>query len=119
MIRAEVLRQVGGYPSDAGSDTVEDYALWLSVVRRCKIVALPEKVLCLRKHGENVTRRRLEEHKRNVLGVLRVALEQRLGEPLSLPALSLLRGEGPSDTYSLADYEEASAILVRCWQELV
>lgn len=53
MIRADVLREVGGF--DEGLITAEDTNLWLKIARRHEIRGLDEVLVLRRKHGDNIS----------------------------------------------------------------
>lgn len=53
MIRADVLREVGGF--DEGLITAEDTNLWLKIARSHEIRGLEEVLVLRRKHGDNIS----------------------------------------------------------------
>lgn len=53
MMRRELLLRLGGY--DPRAHLVEDYDLWTRAGRNSVVMNVPEELVLLRKHGENIT----------------------------------------------------------------
>lgn len=58
MIRAEVLRKVGGFSEDFRGASYEDIELWVRLSPHCRFHCLPELLVSYRIHGNNNTRNR-------------------------------------------------------------
>jgi hypothetical protein len=58
LMRSDAARQVGGYRMQF--PVCEDADLWLRLARTGRLASLPEPVLLLRKHGENVSLLKLQ-----------------------------------------------------------
>jgi glycosyltransferase involved in cell wall biosynthesis len=55
MMRAELVRRLGGYRTAFGA--AEDYDLWLRMAENSGIANLPERLVALRRHDASVSRR--------------------------------------------------------------
>lgn len=56
MIRAEVLREVGGYSEDKSRQPPEDYELWSRIARRYEVANLPEVLTAYREIPGSMSR---------------------------------------------------------------
>jgi hypothetical protein len=67
MLMKEAVRAAGGWPDGAGKERVEDYCLWLALVREHGrgVRSLGAALLRHRKHGGNVSRVHRAEQERN------------------------------------------------------
>ena len=73
MIKKEILKQANGYSSQAVY--VEDYDLWQRLSKITELSNLPQILLYLRKHDNNLTKVYLEKHIKNAASIRQVAIE--------------------------------------------
>ena len=73
MIKKEILKQANGYSSQAVY--VEDYDLWQRLSKITELSNLPQILLYLRKHDNNLTKVYLEKHIKNAASISQVAIE--------------------------------------------
>ena len=69
----EILKQANGYSSQAVY--VEDYDLWQRLSKITELSNLPQILLYLRKHDNNLTKVYLEKHIKNAASISQVAIE--------------------------------------------
>ena len=101
MIRADVLRQAGGY--DAEMRHAEDYDLWLRISRISRLANLEEPLLLLRKHGGNVSERSPADERRFSVHVSRAAMSDVLGEQVPEALVHQVWDAGPRTASDAAD----------------
>ena len=65
MYRKAVFEKVGGY--DKNMYVAEDYDLWCKMLSYGKVIISSEYLLCLRKHGNNISIQKCNEQKINLL----------------------------------------------------
>jgi len=106
MMRADVLREAGGY--DQAMEPAEDYDLWLRLLPRHQLVKLPERLYAYRMHDEqSSTARRADQMTRVIDAKLRYVRRQvpnlphpvRLVLPCNDRGADLFRRVGPSHGY--------------------
>jgi glycosyltransferase involved in cell wall biosynthesis len=78
MMKLEVVEQVGGYGS--GTEPSEDYDLWRKLSCVTRLFNLPDVLVRVRKHEENVSLNRSSEQKRNAIRVSASMMSSILGK---------------------------------------
>ncbi len=75
MIRADVLRSVGGYRSEY--EWVEDHDLWLRLSERGELANMPEILLCYRQHASSICWQRSSQQRELMNRLLKEAYARR------------------------------------------
>lgn len=89
MLRPETVRLLGGY--DPNAKLVEDYDLWLRAAHATVVMNLPEELVQIRKHGENITVTRREEQQRASARLATAEAERLLGRKVDEEGVYRLR----------------------------
>jgi glycosyltransferase involved in cell wall biosynthesis len=89
MLRPSLVQQLGGY--DHKAKLVEDYDLWLRASRIAVIENLPDELVLIRKHGENITVTRREEQRRAASRLAGAEIERLLGRKVEEDEVFRLR----------------------------
>jgi len=103
MVRASVLRKLGGY--DSRALYVEDYDLWMRASSLTGIVNLPDVLLGLRKHSHSVSHTYSQIQLSSSLRISKKALEALHGDEISgetFRALVLHSAVRPRDAWNAA-----------------
>lgn len=79
MIRRQLLNSVGGYNTDI---VAEDYDLWWRLSHVTRLHNLSEKLLHLRKHGNNQTSRHYESYQRSGVSIASGIVNELLDEDI-------------------------------------
>jgi glycosyltransferase involved in cell wall biosynthesis len=82
---------------DADLATAQDYHLWCRLSGHTRFANLPEPLLQLRKHGENMTCKSGKEQRQNSLSISRAYIEELLKNPISQEVLGHLWDRDDTD----------------------
>jgi glycosyltransferase involved in cell wall biosynthesis len=89
LLRPETVRRLGGY--DPNAKLVEDYDLWIRASHVTTITNLPDELVLIRKHGENITVTRREEQRRAASRLAGREMERLLGRTVDQDEVFRLR----------------------------
>lgn len=92
MVRSSVIRQAGGYRSDALH--AEDYDLWERLSSSTQFYNLPKPLLLLRKHEGNITETQKEKHLESSARVAQRHIERLLARNVDIGDIKCLYSLG-------------------------
>jgi glycosyltransferase involved in cell wall biosynthesis len=96
MMRADIVRSLGGYSNTALH--AEDYDLWFRMSRETQMANLTEPLICVRKHAASVTSSQRHAHLDSAALVSQAILFYRLEEEVPIPVIRCLRSLGRVDS---------------------
>lgn len=90
MMRADVVRSLGGYSEDRNRQPPEDYELWSRIARHHRVANLPEVLTVYREMPGSMSRVGENPFSKNVIKIASENLEQALGHQFSSADCSAL-----------------------------
>jgi glycosyltransferase involved in cell wall biosynthesis len=108
MIRADVLRDVGGYSEDIARQPPEDYELWSRIARKYSVANLPEVLTVYREVDGSMSRKGDNPFLKNVIRISSENLQHRLYPIYSINECSAL-----SELYHLGGKQGFKSTLTR------
>jgi len=118
MFRTKLVRNLSGYAENY-TYHVEDYILWLRLLKKARIVILGEPLFYLRKHDLNATLVNFEPHIKEVVHATQKILSFRLGYEPSLESLRFLMDLSHGDRLSFKNTIKSLNILIDAYKYLV
>jgi hypothetical protein len=106
MIRAEVLREIGGYCEDKSRQPPEDYELWSRISRKYKVANIPEVLTVYREVAGSMSRTGVNPFLNNVIQIsaenLSHILVQRGYSQMECLALTELYHKGGQENFRVS-----------------
>jgi hypothetical protein len=118
MFRTRVFQRCGGYPRQY-SHYVDDYALWLRMLRVTQMFVLHQPLLHLRKHGQSATVVSKRENAVKLVGLMQSVFADLLGFKPSDQCILLTRKKYLDDSVSAREFEGTVTLLRKVYRSFV